>query len=224
MITHRPTSLADQIFERLENDILSGVYPKGAVLTEMGLCESLGVSRTPVREALKRLAQEHIVEESAKGMLVLSITAKDAEIIYEMRERIEGMAAAACARNVTEENIAALKELVDLQEFYARRNDSEKVKSLDSEFHKNIYILSGSAVYFDTLMPLHTKIQKFRKATVESTGKAAQSAEEHRKVLDAIISRDENAAEQAMAAHIRSARRRLAEYFRQQEEMKDGDD
>ena len=63
MITHRPTSLADQIFERLENDILSGVYPRGSILTEMALCASLGISRTPVREALKRLAQEHIVEE-----------------------------------------------------------------------------------------------------------------------------------------------------------------
>ena len=136
MITHRPTSLADQIFERLENDILSGVYPKGTVLTELSLCEELGVSRTPVREVLKRLAQEHIVEDCGRGMLVLSITPKDAEIIYEIREKIEGMAASACARNISDEDIAALKEIVDLQDFYAQRNDSEKVKSLDSQFHQ----------------------------------------------------------------------------------------
>ena len=98
MITHRPTSLADQIFERLENDILSGVYPKGTVLTELALCEELGVSRTPVREVLKRLEQEHIVEDCGRGMLVLSITARDAEIIYEIREKIEGMAAAGFLR------------------------------------------------------------------------------------------------------------------------------
>ena len=222
MITHRPTSLADQIFERLEIDILSGVYLRGSILTEMGLCDELGVSRTPVREALKRLAQEHLVEESGKGMLVLSITAADAEIIYEIRERIEGMAAAACARIITEEDIAALKEIVDLQDFYAQRSDSEKVKSLDSEFHRSIYRLSGSSVYYDTLMPLHTKIQKFRKATVESTGKAAQSAEEHRQVLDAIASGNAQAAEDAMSAHIRSAKVRLIEYLKQQEDLSDG--
>ncbi len=222
MITHRPTSLADQIFERLENDILSGVYQRGSVLTEMGLCEELGVSRTPVREALKRLAQEHLVEESGKGMLVLSITAADAEIIYEIRERIEGMAAAACAKRVTDADVAALKEIVDLQDFYAQRGDSEKVKSLDSDFHRSIYRLAGSSVYIDTLMPLHTKIQKFRKATVESTGKAAQSAEEHRQVLEAISSRNPKAAEDAMSAHIRSAKVRLIEYLRQQEDSSDG--
>ena len=224
MITHRPTSLADQIFERLENDILSGVYPRGSILTEMALCASLGVSRTPVREALKRLAQEHIVEEGGKGMLVLSITAGDAEIIYEMRERLEGMAAAATAGHATEEEIASLRELVDLQDFYAKRGDSEKVKSLDSEFHKNIYRLAGSAVYYDTLMPLHTKIQKFRKATVESTGKAEQSAREHRAVLDAIASRDEAAAEKAMTVHIASARSRLLDYLKQQEDSENGND
>ena len=215
MITHRPTSLADQIFERLENDILSGVYPKGTILTELALCEELGVSRTPVREVLKRLEQEHIVEDCGRGMLVLSITARDAEIIYEIREKIEGMAAA---------SIAALKEIVDLQDFYAQRGDSEKVKSLDSEFHKSIYRMSGSAAYYDTLMPLHTKTQKFRKATVESTGKAAQSAHEHRQVLDAIAAGDPERAEAAMTAHIHSAKTRLIEYLNQQEDAENRSD
>ncbi len=218
MITHRPTSLADQIFDRLENDILSGVYPRGTVLTEQALCEKLGVSRTPVREVLKRLAQEHIVEDCGRGMLVLSMTSKDAEIIYEFRERIEGMAAAACATEIRDEDISALREIVDLQDFYAQRGDSEKVKSLDSEFHKSIYRLSGSAVYYDTLMPLHTKTQKFRKATVESTGKAEQSAHEHRQILNAIAARNPEKAEEAMTAHIHSAKTRLIEYLKQQED------
>ena len=218
MITHRPTSLADQIFERLEQDILSGVYPKGTVLTELALSEELGVSRTPVREVLKRLEQEHIVEDCGRGMLVLSITPRDAEIIYEIREKVEGMAAAACATAIDAKGIAALREIVDLQDFYAQRGDSEKVKSLDSDFHKSIYRMSGSAVYFDTLMPLHTKTQKFRKATVESTGKAAQSAMEHRRVLDAIAAGDAEAAAKAMTEHIQSAKTRLIEYLRQQKD------
>ena len=211
MIMHRSVSLADQIFDRLESEILSGTYPRGTILTELGLSESLGVSRTPVREALKRLAQEHIVEECGKGVLVLGITAEDAELIYEIRERIEGMAAAACAAHITDEQLASLREMIDLQDFYASRGDSEKVKSLDSDFHKTIYSLSGSAVFLDTLMPLHTKIQKFRKEAVASSGKAAVSVGEHRRVLEAIASRDPKAAEAAMSEHIASARRRLME-------------
>ena len=224
MITHKPTSLADQIFANLESDILSGVYPRGSVLTELGLSEELGVSRTPVREALKRLEQQHLVEDCGKGLLVLSITAEDARIIYQMRERLEGLAAAACAARITEEEVNTLRELIDLQLFYAQRNDSEKVKQLDSDFHKSIYRYAGSSVYYDTLMPLHSKIQKFRKATVESTGKAAQSAEEHRTVLDAIASHDEAVAETAMTAHIRSAGDRLYEYLEKQEKQIDGND
>ena len=224
MITHKPTSLADQIFANLESDILSGVYPRGSILTELNLSEELGVSRTPVREALKRLEQEHLVEECGKGLLVLSITAEDARIIYRIREKIEGLAAAACAAHITDEEIKALYEMIDLQQFYAGRNDSEKVKQLDSDFHKSIYRYAGSAVYLDVLMPLHTKIQKFRKATVESTGRAEQSVEEHRAVLNAIASHDEKAAEEAMIAHIQSAGTRLREYLEKQENQTDGND
>ena len=224
MITHKPVSLADQIFANLERDILTGVYPRGSILTELSLSEALGVSRTPVREALNRLEQQHLVEDCGKGLLVLGITAEDARIIYQIRERLEGLAAAACASRITEEEVNSLRELIDLQLFYAQRNDSEKVKQLDSDFHKSIYRYAGSAVYYDTLMPLHTKIQKFRKATVESTGKAAQSAEEHRAVLNAIASHDEAAAEKAMTAHIRSAGNRLYEYLEKQEKQTDGND
>ena len=70
MFIHKSVSLADQVFERLESDILTGKYQRGEILTEMKLCQELGVSRTPVREALRRLEQEHIIEECAKGMLV----------------------------------------------------------------------------------------------------------------------------------------------------------
>ena len=96
ILTHKTVSLADQVFDRLESDILSGVYKRGEILTELKLCEALGVSRTPVREAMKRLEQEHIIEDCGKGMRVLSITAEDAATIYEIRSRVEGMAAAAC--------------------------------------------------------------------------------------------------------------------------------
>ena len=67
MIEHKTISLADQVFDHLENDILSGKYQRGEILTESKLSTELGVSRTPIREALRRLEQEHIIEESGKG-------------------------------------------------------------------------------------------------------------------------------------------------------------
>ena len=74
MLDHRTVSLADQVFERLEADILSGKYQRGEILTELKLSEIMGVSRTPVREALRRLEQEHLIEDTNKGSVVLGIT------------------------------------------------------------------------------------------------------------------------------------------------------
>jgi len=207
---HKTVSLADQIFERLESDILSGVYPRGSVLTEISLSEDLGVSRTPIREAIRRLEQEHLVETTSKGILVLSITLEDALIIYEIRILAEGLAASACARNITDAQIAEMKDLLELQEFYIHKGDSERAKNIDSQFHRMIYQYSGSPVYLDTLTPLHNKIQKFRKATMVNTNSAATSYAEHRKIYEAIAAKDPDAAGKAMKAHVESARERLA--------------
>ena len=205
----KSVSLADQIFEKLERDILSGTYQKGDIIVEMQLCEELGVSRTPVREALKKLEQEHLIEDCGKGMLVIGITYEDAEHIYRIREKIEGMAAAECARNITEEQLKELTEYVDLQEFYALKGDSEKVKSMDSNFHEAVYRFSGIAVYYDTLSPLHKKIQKYRKSLVEQKSRASQSTDEHRAILEAITAHDPKKAEESMDEHVKNAHARL---------------
>ena len=211
MITNRPTSLADQVFERLENEILSGVYARGTVFTEQDICDDFGVSRTPVREALARLEQEHIIENTGKGLKVVGITVDDADIIYTIRQKIEGLAAAECARKASDEQVRELADLVDLQTFYAEKGDSEKVKQIDSEFHEKIYSYTGSFVYSDTLVPLHRKIQKYRKQTVERSSSAMTSCAEHKKIIEAIASRDPQASEKAMNEHISSAFARVRE-------------
>ena len=94
MADFKSVSLADQVFEKLENDIIAGVYPRGEVLTELKLVEQLGVSRTPIREALRRLEQERLIKDTGKGSLVLGITVEDLVDIMEIRQRIEGVAAA----------------------------------------------------------------------------------------------------------------------------------
>ena len=87
----RTVTLADQVFERLESDIIQGVYPRGEVLTELRLVEQLNVSRTPIREALRRLEQEHLIADTGKGTVVLGITAEDLVDIMDIRCKIEGL-------------------------------------------------------------------------------------------------------------------------------------
>lgn len=205
MLDHKTVSLADQVYDKLEADILSGRYERGEVLTELKISETLGVSRTPVREALRRLADEHIIEDASRGSVVLGINTDDLCDIYEIRCLIEGMAAEKAAERITDSEIEKLKELIDLQEFYALKKDADHIKSVDNDFHELIYRFSGSNVIYTTLMPLHKKIQKYRKASVENEMRAEHSYAEHRAILDALIKRDPALAKEKMTEHVKNA-------------------
>ncbi len=203
---HKSISIADQVFEKLEQDILSGFYRRGDILTEARLCEELDVSRTPVREAVRRLDQEHIIQILPKGILVLGITKQDVQDIYEIRLRIEGMAARKAAMLVNDEQIAELERVVELQEFYSTKQNAEAIRNMDSEFHRLIYRLSGSAPLCDTLTELHKKVIKYRRFSIEHSGRAADSVAEHKRIAMAIAAHNPDLAEQEMVNHVKNAR------------------
>ncbi len=210
---HRSVSLAEQVFLRLENEILSGQYPIGAVLTETKLAGDLGVSRTPIREALQRLEQEHLIETGTKGILIIGVSHKDLEDIFAVRLRVEGLAARAAAERMTEQSLSELREALELQEFYVPRKDSEHVRGMDSRFHQLIYRDCGSTVLADVLLPLHRKVQKYRRVSVEDSGRAAESAAEHRRIYEAIAAHDPDEAECAMLTHIENAARHILDGY-----------
>lgn len=205
MLTHKTVSLADQVFEHIERDILSGKYERGEIITESKLSAELGVSRTPIREALRRLEQEHLIEESGKGSIVIGISEKDLEDIFLIRKQLECLAASMAAKNHTDEQLAELKETLELQEFYVTKADTEHVKYMDNKFHRILYKLTGSTVFYDTLVPLHRKIQKYRRASLQSKSRAKESVLEHRRVYEAIASRDEDLAAKTVLEHIENA-------------------
>ena len=205
MLTHKTVSLADQVFEHIERDILSGKYERGEIITEGKLSAELGVSRTPIREALRRLDQEHLIEESGKGSVVIGISEKDFEDIFLIRKQLECLAASMAAKNHTDEQLAELKETLELQEFYVTKADTEHVKYMDNKFHRILYKLTGSTVFYDTLVPLHRKIQKYRRASLQSKSRATESVLEHRKIYEAIARGDEELAYKTVLEHIENA-------------------
>lgn len=209
MLEHKTISLAEQVFERLESEILTGKYPRGEVLTELRLVSDLGVSRTPVREALHRLEQEHIIEMTSRGIVILGVTEQDLADIFAVRLQIEGMASYNTALRITEEELRELRETLELQEFYVSKHDPDRIKTMDSKFHQLIYRFCGSTVLFDTLMPLHKKVQKYRRASVENNDRAQQSAREHRAIYEAIAARDAERASQYTVAHIANASKHI---------------
>ncbi len=205
MIDHKNISLADQVYEVLETDILGGKYVRGDILTESKLCEQLGVSRTPIREALRRLEQENLIKETGKGSLVIGITEKDLDDIFIVREQLEGLAASFAASNFNDEEIEKLKSVLELQEFYLQKHDAEQIKVMDNRFHETLYSLSGSVIFYNILLSLHKKVQKFRKASIQSKSRATESVAEHRKIFDAIVAKDAKLAEQYASEHVKNA-------------------
>ncbi len=212
MREHRSISIADQIFEQLEKDILSGRYPRGEILSEVSLAKQLGVSRTPVREAIRRLEQENILQETGRGLLVVGISQEDMMDMYEIRLQIEGLAARRAAARITDEELNAMRETLDLQRFYVEKgaeSNSDQIKNLDSRFHEQLYQSSGSKAFCDTLLGLHKKITKFRRASVSKRSRAVQSIEEHEAIYAALASHDPEAAADAVREHALRARERI---------------
>ena len=208
MMDYKTVSLSDQVYEHLEADILSGKYQRGEIVTELQLCSELGVSRTPVREALRRLFQEHLVEDSPKGTVVLGISPKDYMDMSEIRLRIEELAVRGFIDNYDADSLKQLNEPVDFQEFYLTRGDVDHLRALDGTFHDIIYAGCGSRVLQDTLSRLHKKIQQYRRTALQAPLRASRSVMEHKGILEAIVAKDADLAVKRMVDHILNARDR----------------
>ena len=209
MKTFQTTSLADQVFEKLENDIIHGVYPRGEFLTELKLVEQLGVSRTPIREALRRLEQERLIEDTGKGSKVLGITEDDLLDIMHIREKIEGVSAYYACINMTDEGLKELEHIIDLQDFYLSKNDTEHLRLADDMFHDAICELSRRTVIRDTLVPLHRKTRRYRKTAITDKQRAASSLQEHKAILAAMQAGDPDKVKEAMDYHISKVKENL---------------
>jgi len=209
MKSFHTASLASQVFEKLENDIIHGVYPRGEILTELKLVEQLGVSRTPIREALRRLEQERLIEETGKGAMVLGITADDLLDIMNIREKIEGLSAYYACVNMTQEGLNELKHIVDLQDFYFSKWDVEHLRQADDMFHDAICELSRRNVIRDTLVPLHRKTRLYRKTAMQNQSRAKNSLQEHHAIFEALQAGNPDKVKEAMDYHILQAKKHM---------------
>lgn len=213
MAEFKTVSLADQVFEKLENDIIVGVYPRGEVLTELKLVEQLGVSRTPIREALRRLEQERLIKDSGKGSVVLGITLEDLEDIMNIRQHVEGLAAYYAAQNASEESKNTLKHISELQDFYFEKRDIDNLQKMDDQFHDALYEMSQRTVLHDTLLPLHRKTMRYRKAAIKNEQRLENSVNEHREIIKAITDGNGELAQKLMSKHIENAKVHMIERF-----------
>ncbi len=194
------------VYTTIEEEILTEKLTRGTPLGEIALSNRLGVSRTPVRGALHRLAEDGLVEISPnRGAVVVGINTDDLVDIYHIRMRLEGLASGAAARRISPEDLEALESAVELAEFYIAKRDTEHLKELDTQFHSIIYKASGNRLLNKTLSELHRKIKAYRKLSLNVPGRLEKSVTEHREILMAIKNGDAELADKLTSIHVEHA-------------------
>lgn len=199
-------SLRNKVFKHIKSQIINGAYGPGDTLLESKLADELGVSRTPIREAIRLLEMEGLVETTAKkGAVVLGISPQDVEDIYAIRQLVEGLAARWAAERLTPAELKELQKIYELMEFYAHKHDIEEIAELDNKFHQLIYEVAGSKILYLTLRNLHQYVQMARLKSLSMENRLPHTLAEHHAILEAFQAKDPVAAEQALSAHVRNA-------------------
>ncbi len=206
-------SLSGRVFNVLREDILSGKYKENEELKEAAIGKELGVSRTPVREALRQLELEGLVNiVPNKGAYVTGISLKDIKDIYEIRSLLEGLCARWAAQNITQKQLEELEENTFLSEFHAKKGHSEQIVELDNKFHEILYEASNSKILENMLSDFHHYVQRVRKITLASQERAITSNDEHRKILNALQERNAKEAEKLANIHMKNTIKNMDDY------------
>lgn len=199
-------SLRNKVFKYIKSQIINGAYGPGETLLESKLADELGVSRTPIREAIRLLEMEGLVETTTKkGAIVLGISQQDVEDIYTVRQLVEGLAARWAAERLTPAELKELQKTYELMEFYAQKHEVEEIAELDNKFHQMIYEAAGSKILYLTLRNLHQYVQIARLQSLGMQNRLPLTLNEHHAVLQALEAKDPAKAEKAMTEHVRKA-------------------
>jgi len=195
----------ESTYDQLRNRIVSGDFAPGMHLVETSLAETLGVSRTPIREALSRLEQDGLVERGSRGLQVRHRSPAEILEIYEVRIVLEGTAARAAAERYTEvDRIRIQGHLARLEAHQGA--EPGVLAATNREFHRSIWHASHNRTLVDMLERLSIHLFRYPFTTYQVPGRAETSLVEHRQLAEAILSRDGEAAARLASHHMTVAR------------------
>lgn len=207
--------LREIVFESLREAIINGHLEPGERMMEIQLADEMGVSRTPVREAIRKLELEgFVVMIPRKGAYVAGISLKDIADVFEIRAALESLAAALAAERITEEELEALeRSLVKVGEC-TEANDLEALITVDTDFHDILYKASRNERLVQIVSNLREQIQRFRMTSLSQPGRMKDALEEHRKLVEALSERNIELARTLAREHIEYAENSMLEVIR----------
>jgi DNA-binding GntR family transcriptional regulator len=205
--------LREVVLETLREAIVSGVLEPGERLMEIQLAEELGVSRTPVREAIRKLELEgFVVMIPRKGAYVAGVSYKDVKDVFEIRAALEGLAAGLAAEKVTDQELEGLERALH----YEKEPDTlEEMVQTDTDFHALLYKASRNERLIGILANLREQIQRFRSTSLAVPGRLKYAIQEHREIVDAVARHDVEEAQALATAHIENAANIMFEALRE---------
>ena len=201
--------LSESLLGKLQRDILTGEFKPGKKLTEQELCSRYMVSRTPVREALKQLETDGLVENILnRGAFGVGMSDQDYEDMFELRKIYEIQAVKWAIERISEEEMEKLEETFEFMEFYTLRNDIDKMLTINTGFHQVIYEASHNR-QLKKLLSSYQNFVKYKNAESVYDDDYLQSVlEEHRAIFKAFVDKDVKAGAQAMERHMNKTKER----------------
>lgn len=194
---------ADQLRRTLEEEIFTGRLKPGDRLDEQSLAQRFNVSRTPVREALRQLSASHLIEvRPRQGAVVAVITLPRLIEMFEVMAELEGMCARLAARRMTDHERQTLQEIIREADSFAEQVNLEAYYANNRKFHDAIYAGSHNHVLEDMTRSLHNRTAPYRRHQLNRPGRIHESLAEHKKVVEAILAVDAEAAGKAMNRHV----------------------
>ena len=207
--------LSFNLYTELRADILSGKIANHSKLTEQVICKKYNVSRTPVREALRQLEADGLIENVPnRGAYVTGLSSRDVSDLFDLRSLFEIQAVEWAIKRMRTEDIEALRETLEFMEFYTLKNDIDKVLMFNSHFHNIIYEGTNDRMIQKTLSLYQTYLKHSAPPKTYSADQLKEILDEHRAIFDAVESKNTAAGRKAMEYHMEQSKvRRISYYF-----------
>ncbi|HUW64970.1 MAG TPA: GntR family transcriptional regulator [Spirochaetia bacterium] len=208
--------LREIVFESLREAIIGGRLKPGERLMEAQLAEELGVSRTPVREAIRKLELEGFVAMlPRKGAYVSGISLKDIVDVFEIRAALEALAAGLAAERITEEELDQMERYLLKASEASDEDNLSAFVAVDTGFHELIYKASRNQRLFQIVTLLQEQVQRFRTVSLSQPGRFKDAIEEHRQIIEAISERNVELAQSLAKEHIENAEQSMLQSLKE---------
>lgn len=205
-IEEKPRTLRELALERMRQAILEFHFKPGQRLVERDLCEQLGVSRSVVREVVRHLESEGLIQTKPHhGPIVAKLDVDTAKQIYELRAVLESAAAEAAAENASPSAIAEMSNALEKIEVAYVNEDYRKVLSATTMFYEAMFLSGGKSVAWEMVQRLNGRISWLRSMTVASPGRSMSGPTQMRQILEAVLNKDGSAASAACRMHLKVA-------------------